>query len=745
MATFEQQVESITGLSIDGSSNPTQTELSSFLVEGVIDVVNRMIQIRPEELSKFTKTTHDTNAVVKKGKILSVVREHDSTAVLRKCERINPADRYITTDSNSLLYKSKYNPGFYELNGSIYTVPAAGSSNNDIIVTQVHYDTGLVYGDNYNAGAIENFPTDYENLVVIYASIQSLQAAMGDMSGNLDSTITTANAAIATQLGNAVAGIGDVRTYLAQANTRIATAKGEIDLAKTEAAEIATQTDGSSDIATALTAINTELDKVDEVIVQASEEFDEVSTQTSGSGDSPIKNAQDMAIAKLAISDLTITAVPPDVPTLTTQSIALISAPTYTSPTTTISGVAWATEYPSQATAVTTALAASSTAIGNMSAEITLAKTEIADMENAIDKFRADGDDPALFGDESTYATSNSAMTKWKTQFDYAKNALTGNHPDATYDAMANLADIDAALNDEDIELAAGRAQQLQSTIAYCQQELNVARASIEEWNATTQTLSAEIQGFATAAQGSIANASSYNQQASGYIQEVNSRLSLASPKVSEFQAKVSDALNTFNDANVEYQANIQKDIQNAQLADANEAKKLQRYATELQEYQAEVNAQVQEYQQNLAQKQQEFSSEIQLHNTFIQEAQTTISSGNSYIQEAQAIIGQAQGYAAEVNARVAFTGAKGQAVQAYISTANAYLAEVAQDLNLASGYNNSAQTYIGVAQGYAAEVTSRLQVNSTKYQWYQEQINRLKRSYDLGFGIAPSRQEGQK
>ena len=109
MATFEQQVESITGLSIDGSSNPTQTELSSFLVEGVIDVVNRMIQIRPEELSKFTKTTHDTNAVVKKGKILSVVREHDSTAVLRKCERINPADRYITTDSNSLLYKSKYN------------------------------------------------------------------------------------------------------------------------------------------------------------------------------------------------------------------------------------------------------------------------------------------------------------------------------------------------------------------------------------------------------------------------------------------------------------------------------------------------------------------------------------------------------------------------------------------------------------------------------------------------------------
>ena len=50
MATFETQVEALTGISIDGSSNPTQTELSSFLVDGVKDVVNRMIVARPAEL-----------------------------------------------------------------------------------------------------------------------------------------------------------------------------------------------------------------------------------------------------------------------------------------------------------------------------------------------------------------------------------------------------------------------------------------------------------------------------------------------------------------------------------------------------------------------------------------------------------------------------------------------------------------------------------------------------------------------
>ena len=178
MATFEAQVESLTGIAISGSSNPTQTELSSFLVDGVIDVVNRMIITRPEELPKFTKTTNDTSSVTKAGKVLSVMREHDSTSILRPCTQINSAIRYEATDVDSLHYRSKYSPGFYELNGLIHTVPAAGSGNNDIVVTQVHYDTGLVYGDTYNAAAIENFPKDYEYLVAIYAAIQSLHSKM---------------------------------------------------------------------------------------------------------------------------------------------------------------------------------------------------------------------------------------------------------------------------------------------------------------------------------------------------------------------------------------------------------------------------------------------------------------------------------------------------------------------------------------------------------------------------------------
>ena len=186
MATFEEQVQALTGISIDGSSNPTQTELSLFLVDGVKDVIHRMIRVKPEELVRFTSTTNSTSSIAQVGKIFTVVREHDSTTILRKCKRISAGDRYDATDVDSLKYRSKYNPGFYELNGSIFTVPEAGSGNNDIVVTQIFYDTGVAYGDEVP----DNFPESYAYLVALYAGIKSLQNALSAV--DISSFILTA-------------------------------------------------------------------------------------------------------------------------------------------------------------------------------------------------------------------------------------------------------------------------------------------------------------------------------------------------------------------------------------------------------------------------------------------------------------------------------------------------------------------------------------------------------------------------
>ena len=178
---FEEQVEALTGIAIESSgSNPIQAELTQFLVDGVHDVVNRMIVAKPTELPRFCNTT-DSGAgttVAKTGQILSVMREHDSTTILRPCGRISPNDRYEATDTDSLKFRSKTNPGYYELDEVIHTVPAALESSNNVVVTQVAYDTGLVFGD--AKGSIDYFPTEYEYLVILYASIQSLQAAMSN-------------------------------------------------------------------------------------------------------------------------------------------------------------------------------------------------------------------------------------------------------------------------------------------------------------------------------------------------------------------------------------------------------------------------------------------------------------------------------------------------------------------------------------------------------------------------------------
>ena len=172
--SFKTDVQGITSLTV--GDTPTDAELSSFLADGVRDVVNRIIALRPEELPKFTATTHDAadSGITHTGQILSVVREHDSTSILRPCEMINPNDRYEASDSSSLKYRSKYNPAFYFLNGKIFTIPASAVGNNDAIVTQVHYDTGVAHGDS----TIDNFPTEYQHLVVLYASMRTIFAVM---------------------------------------------------------------------------------------------------------------------------------------------------------------------------------------------------------------------------------------------------------------------------------------------------------------------------------------------------------------------------------------------------------------------------------------------------------------------------------------------------------------------------------------------------------------------------------------
>tara|TARA_R100000501_G_C2556179_1_gene68725 strand:- start:23 stop:499 length:477 start_codon:yes stop_codon:yes gene_type:complete len=104
------------------------------------------------------------------------------------------------------------------------------------------------------------------------------------------------------------------------------------------------------------------------------------------------------------------------------------------------------------------------------------------------------------------------------------------------------------------------------------------------------------------------------------------SRVQVIGAQLSEFQTRTQDSLNNFNKENVEYQAGIQKNLQQAQInmQDAQKEADLtlqssiqdytlevQKYSADLQKYQADIGKDVQTYQQEIAEKGAEYQWQV--------------------------------------------------------------------------------------------------------------------------------------
>ena len=307
------------------------------------------------------------------------------------------------------------------------------------------------------------------------------------------------------------------------------------------------------------------------------------------------------SISNLNIS--VIAPVPPSSPSISGGSVAsvtvgshLTSAPSYTSPTTTISGVAWATEYPDTEVDITTPLAAIVTNVDLANAVIDSPPVPPDSISDTIADFSLSGQ----FDD---------GMLKAKALIDEA--GIGGDTEPETAQYW---------LNDEDSEMVAATvqvaSQELQRANLGLQDALQTFNTDVQKFQASgIGKFSAEVQQYQAEVSEMSARAQGYIQAAQGYANEVQTRLSSTQVKVSEYQIRVQDALNEFNEDNAIYQAAIQTNIQQSQI-DTQDAQKeadltlqasLQDYTLELQlfqqkiaNYQAQVNDEVQEYQQNL-------------------------------------------------------------------------------------------------------------------------------------------------
>ena len=212
MATFEVQVEALTGLSITDATNPTQNELSQFLKDGVIDVTNKIISLDPKKTKDFIrvsaeKTSNTSSPLNLNGaKIISVVREDGVTSDnWRPCREIDPSRQYLVTDSESLDYASKFNPAYMcSSDGVINVFPAPDTGGKDSF--KVYYVNNEPKGDGiaddlaYGHTTLGYFPDDKVYLVALYAAIKSLEAKLAEYT--IDEEDIELVQALSVNLGN---------------------------------------------------------------------------------------------------------------------------------------------------------------------------------------------------------------------------------------------------------------------------------------------------------------------------------------------------------------------------------------------------------------------------------------------------------------------------------------------------------------------------------------------------------------
>ena len=167
MATFEAQVEALTSLSIDGSSAPTQAELSQFLTDGAKEILNSL----PRSKQSLFTTSNDLNGsspnfTVLGSEIFSVTR--DDGTINQPCRIVRPELNGRIRDADDMMAATATDPAYYITNNILSVVPEPTNAQNAHVHT-LNYPT-VAFGDS----AIAKFPDDGEYLVALYGAIKSL-------------------------------------------------------------------------------------------------------------------------------------------------------------------------------------------------------------------------------------------------------------------------------------------------------------------------------------------------------------------------------------------------------------------------------------------------------------------------------------------------------------------------------------------------------------------------------------------
>jgi len=170
---------------------------------------------------------------------------------------------------------------------------------------------------------------------------------------------------------------------------------------------------------------------------------------------------------------------------------------------------------------------------GDISTALGAIKTAVDQAATAAGKFTSA--DESVFGDEDTFLTSNSQLTRVKDALDKAQETITGDQPSSSLDARGAQAD-------EDVELVS-------SALNIAQTEISRAQTHLSEWASIGDMRVKEVQvalneadGYAKEVQARLGYAAAYIAAANARTQEGSSRISQASLGVSVAQQELQRA-----------------------------------------------------------------------------------------------------------------------------------------------------------------------------------------------------------
>ena len=168
MATLSAQIQALAG------TNVTESELDQFCEDGVRELVN----IFPQNFKEmcYGKNTFTSAAVGSESE--TIATQHIGSVYAGtsgnevRCRQINPKDKYLANDPESIHFATKSDPVYYIEGSKINILPASSSG--------IYYAIADPSIDASADSVISSFPNEAEYLVVLYAAIKTLESLAVD-------------------------------------------------------------------------------------------------------------------------------------------------------------------------------------------------------------------------------------------------------------------------------------------------------------------------------------------------------------------------------------------------------------------------------------------------------------------------------------------------------------------------------------------------------------------------------------